>query len=179
MTPFTRRNILKGAIAAAGAAAVAPSLVAPAHAAGPSGVALVRNRLTLPSGIATGDVTSDSAVLWSRASGAGRMTAVLRAVDDAGQVLSGRGAFERVLRGPRATQASDFTAKIHAGNRPSNNRFSLEISFEDDGGAAGETVRGGFRTAPDTGTVNGKGRTGGTGNGGDVPASSAQSFVWT
>ena len=27
MTPFTRRNVLKGAIAAAGAAAVAPSLV--------------------------------------------------------------------------------------------------------------------------------------------------------
>lgn len=30
-------------------------------------------RLTLPSGFATGDVTSHSAVLWSRASGAGRL----------------------------------------------------------------------------------------------------------
>ncbi|MCU1517352.1 MAG: alkaline phosphatase, partial [Pseudarthrobacter sp.] len=175
---ISRRTIVKSSVVAAALASV-PAANASAATQSPAGVALVRNRLTLPSGIATGDVTSDSAVLWSRASGAGRMTAVLRAVDDGGQVLRGRGAFERVLRGPRATQASDFTAKIHAGNLPSNTRFALEISFEDDGGAAGETVSGSFRTAPDAGTVNGKGRTGGTSNGGDVPASYGQSFVWT
>jgi hypothetical protein len=165
----SRRTVVKGSVLAAALASVPAGAQAGTT---PSGVALVRNRLTLPSGIATGDVTSDSAVLWSRASGAGRMTAVLRAVDDGGQVLRGRGAFERVLRGPRATQASDFTAKIHAGNLPSNTRFALDISFEDDGGAAGETVRGSFRTAPDAGTINGTGRTGGTSSGGDVPASS-------
>ncbi|NUS37053.1 MAG: alkaline phosphatase, partial [Pseudarthrobacter sp.] len=151
-SPVSRRTLVKGTVAAAALASAAPA----AYAATPrqsAGVALVRNRLTLPSGIATGDVTSNSAVLWSRASGAGRMTAILRAVDDGGEVLRGRGAFERVLRGPRATQASDFTAKIHAGNLPANTRFALEISFEDDGGAAGETVRGSFRTAPDAGTV--------------------------
>ncbi|MBX7444821.1 MULTISPECIES: alkaline phosphatase [unclassified Arthrobacter] len=175
----SRRTVVKGSILAA-ALASAPSAANAGTPLGQStGVALVRNRLTLPSGIATGDVTSDTAVLWSRASGAGRMTAVLRAVDDGGEVLRGRGAFERVLRGPRATQASDFTAKIHAGNLPSNTRFALEISFEDEAGAAGETVRGSFRTAPDAGSVNGKGRTGDTSNGGDVPASSGQSFVWT
>ena len=181
---LSRRTIVKGSILAAALASVPATAQAGAAQAGtvrqsPAGVALVRNRLTLPSGMATGDVTSDSAVLWSRSSGAGRMTAVLRAVDDGGAILRGRGAFERTLRGPRATQASDFTAKIHAGNLPSNTRFALEISFEDDGGAAGETVRGTFRTAPDAGTYNGKGRTGGTSNGGEVPSSSAQSFVWT
>ena len=185
MTDISRRTIVKGsvlaaALASAPAAANAANTATPAAPTrSPAGVALVRNRLTLPSGIATGDVTSDSAVLWSRSSEAGRMTAVLRAVDDGGAVLRGRGAFERVIRGPRATQASDFTAKIHAGNLPSNTRFALEISFEDDGGATSETVGGTFRTAPDRGVVNGKGRTGGTGNGGDVPASYAQSFVWT
>src|SRR6476620_5303365 len=107
MTPFTRRNILKGAIAAAGAAAVAPSLVAPTHAARPSGVALVRNRLTLPSGIATGDVTADSGVLWSRASGPGRLVASLLAVDDDGSPLRGGRAFRRVLRGGAASEATD------------------------------------------------------------------------
>jgi len=141
----SRRTIVKSSVLAAALASVPAANASAAPA--PSGIALVRNRLTLPSGIATGDVTCDSAVLWSRASGAGRMTAVLRAVDDGGPVLRGRGAFERVLRGPRATQASDFTAKIHAGNLPSNTRFALEISFEDDGGAAGETVSGTFRTA--------------------------------
>ncbi|WP_018761711.1 alkaline phosphatase D family protein [Arthrobacter sp. 135MFCol5.1] len=178
-TTVSRRTVVKGSVLAAALASVPAAAQAAETGQSPAGVALVRNRLTLPSGIATGDVTSDSAVLWSRASGAGRMTAVLRAVDDGGQVLRGRGAFGRVLRGPRATQASDFTAKIHAGNLPSNTRFALEISFEDDGGAASETVLGSFRTAPDTGTVNGKGRTGGVGNSGDVPASFAQSFVWT
>ena len=178
----SRRTIVKGSVLAAALAAVPAAAQAGTDQAAPhntGGVALVRNRLTLPSGIATGDVTSDSAVLWSRASESGRMTAILRAVDDGGEVLRGRGAFERVLRGPRATQASDFTAKIHAGNLPSNTRFALDISFEDDGGAAGESVRGTFRTAPDAGTYNGRGRTGDSSNGGAAPSSSAQSFVWT
>ncbi|MFM9275128.1 alkaline phosphatase, partial [Pseudarthrobacter sp. NKDBFgelt] len=89
----SRRTIVKGsvltaALAAVPAAAQAGTVPAAPHNAG--GVALVRNRLTLPSGFATGDVTSDSAVLWSRASGSGRMTAILRAVDDGGEVLRGR-----------------------------------------------------------------------------------------
>ncbi|MET3175661.1 UNVERIFIED_ORG: alkaline phosphatase D [Arthrobacter sp. UYCu721] len=176
MTDISRRTIVKGSVLAAALAAAPAAAAANAGSfpAGRTGIPLVRNRLTLPSGIATGDVTSDSAVLWSRSSAAGRMAATLRAVDDGGTVLSGRGAFERTLRGPRATQASDFTAKIHAGNLPSNTRFALEISFEDDGGAAGETVKGTFRTAPEARSHNGEGRTGG-----DLPTSYAQSFVWT
>ncbi|WP_426987771.1 alkaline phosphatase D family protein [Pseudarthrobacter sp. Y6] len=174
MTDISRRTIVKGSVLAAALAAAPAAANASSFPAGRTGIPLVRNRLTLPSGIATGDVTSDSAVLWSRSSAAGRMAATLRAVNDGGTVLSGRGAFERTLRGPRATQASDFTAKIHAGNLPSNTRFALEISFEDDGGAAGETVKGTFRTAPDAGSHNGEGRTGG-----DLPTSYAQSFVWT
>lgn len=172
MTDISRRTIVKGSVLAAALAAT--PAVAQAAAPAVAGVALVRNRLTLPSGIATGDVTSDSAVLWSRASGPGRMLATLRAVDDGGAVLSGKGAFERTLCGPRATQASDFTAKIHAGHLPANTRFALEISFEDQDGAAGETINGTFRTAPDAGTANGNGRAQG-----DTTPSSVQSFVWT
>ena len=176
MTDISRRTIVKSSVlAAAFAAAPAAAQASPR----PSGVPLVRNRLTLPSGIATGDVTPDSAVLWSRASDTGRMTATLRAVDDAGAVLRGPGAFERSLRGPRATQASDFTAKIHADKLPANTRFAVEISFEDDGGAAGETVNGTFRTAPNGSGNNGSGNTGNGNTGGDSSSSSLQSFVWT
>ena len=167
MTPFTRRNILKGAIAAAGAAAVAPSLVAPAHAARPSGVALVRNRLTLPSGIATGDVTADSGVLWSRASGPGRLVASLLAVDDGGSPLRGGRAFRRVLRGTKASEATDFTSKINARDLPAGTRFALTMHFEDPEGHAGETARGSFSTAPGTGGI----------MSGSTPR--RQSFVWT
>lgn len=167
MTPFTRRNILKGALAAAGAAAVDPSLVAPAHAARPSGVALVRNRLTLPSGIATGDVTADSGVLWSRASGPGRLVASLLAVDDGGSPLRGGRAFQRVLRGTAASEATDFTSKISARDLPAGTRFALTMHFEDPDGHAGETARGSFSTAPGTGTLS-SGRT-----------PRRQSFVWS
>ena len=175
---ISRRSLVKGSVLAAALA----SIPVAGHAAptrSPAGVALVRHRLTLPSGIASGDVTSDSAVLWARSSAPGQMRAVLRAIDDGGELLRGRGAFERSLRGPRATQASDLTAKIHAGHLPANTRFALEISFEDDGGAAGEAVAGTFRTAPDGNTHSGRGRGGGRGRKGDAPSSSAQSFVWT
>lgn len=167
MTPFTRRHILKGALAAAGAAAVAPAIAAAAHAARPSGVALVRNRLALPSGIATGDVTADSGVLWSRASGPGRLVASLLAVDDDGSPLRGGRAFQRVLRGTAASDATDFTSKINATHLPAGTRFALAMHFEDAEGNAGETARGSFTTAPGTGAL----RSGGTPR--------RQSFVWS
>ena len=167
MTAFTRRNVLKGALAAAGAAAVVPVTQGAAHAARPAGVALVRNRLTLPSGIATGDVTTDSGVLWSRASGPGRLVASLLAVDDDGSPLRGGGAFQRVLRGSAASDATDFTSRINADHLPAGTRFALTMHFEDADGYAGETAQGSFSTAPGTGLIN-SGR-----------ASRRQSFVWT
>lgn len=167
MTAFTRRNVLKGALAAAGAAAVVPAPLStgstPAHA----GVALVRNRLTLPSGIATGDVTTDSGVLWSRASGPGRLVAGLLAVDDDGAPLRGGRAFQRVLRGSAASEATDFTSRINAEHLPSGTRFALTLHFEDAEGNAGETAQGSFSTAPGTGLIS-SGR-----------AARKQSFVWT
>ena len=177
MTSFTRRNVLKGAIAAAGAAVVVPGT---AHAARPSGVTLVRNRLTLPSGIATGDVTTDSGVLWSRASGPGRLVANLLAVDDGGSPLRGRGAFQRVLRGTAASEATDFTARINARELPAGTRFALTMHFEDADGNAGETAQGSFSTAPDTRGTNRDGNRGGdNGDGNRGRASRGQSFVWT
>lgn len=171
MTAFTRRNVLKGAIAAAGAAAVAPSLVVPAHAARPSAVPLVRNRLTLPSGISTGDVTTNSGVLWSRASGAGRLVASLVAVDKDGSALRGSRAFNRVLRGTTASDATDFTSKIAARDLLAGTRFALTMHFEDPDGNAGETARGSFSTAPGSKANSVWSRSGGTKRG--------QSFVWT
>lgn len=172
MTDFTRRTLVKTSLAGLTLAGLAGG-TAPAYAAIP----LVRKRLTIPTGIATGDVTTDSAVLWSRASGPGRMTATLQAVDSAGEILRGRYGFSRTIRGPLATEASDFTAKIQANGLPAGTRFALELGFEDENGSS-ETVRGTFSTAP--GSVNGK-NDGGTedARGGGSPSSSSQSFVWT
>ncbi|MFJ4027208.1 alkaline phosphatase D family protein [Paenarthrobacter sp. NPDC089989] len=174
MTDLSRRTLVKSSLAGLTLAGLVTAGT-PANAA-PKAVPLVRKRLTLPTGIATGDVTTDSAVLWSRASGPGRLTATLRAIDDAGEILRGRYGFSRTIRGPLATEASDFTAKIHAKGLPAGTRFKLELNFEDESGP-GEALQGTFRTAPGTNKAN----DGGTqdARGGGRPASYSQSFVWT
>ncbi|NKX56384.1 alkaline phosphatase D family protein [Arthrobacter mobilis] len=161
MTIISRRSLVLSTVAAAGAMAVA----APASAATrPGAVPLLRRRLSLPSGIATGDVTSNSAVLWSRASGPGRLVATIRRTDPDGQVLKGKDAFERVLRSTWAGSHTDFTAKIQAQGLPAGSRFQLTLRFEDDNGVLGEAAHGSFTTAGGpSGSRNGRG----------------QSFVWT
>ncbi len=103
-----RRTLLKGAAAASLAAAVS-AITPPAASAAPARPAPSHPgaaRLTLPSGLQTGDVTMDSGVLWSRASGEGRLHAVLHALDREGRRLTssskGRGQDSEplVLRGP-------------------------------------------------------------------------------
>ncbi len=172
MPEISRRSLVLGAFAAAGtvAAGAAPASAVSRPSAG--GVPLVRKRLTLPSGIATGDVTSGSAVLWSRASGPGRLIATLRTTDDDGRVLRGKGAFERVLRSGWATEESDFTAKIDARKLPSGSRFQLSLRFEDEHGVPGEVVHGSFTTPDGPGAL-------GRGQGRGPQHQRGQSFVWT
>lgn len=176
MTDLSRRTLVKTSLTTLALTGIATTASTPASAAPaftPSAIPLVRNRLTLPSGIATGDVTTDSAVLWSRASGSGRLTARLQAVDSAGEILRGRYGFSRTIQGPLATESSDFTAKIHAKGLPAGTRFALELNFEDENGP-GEAVKGTFRTATDTA----KGGAEDAPEGGRSPSYS-QSFVWT
>lgn len=167
MTDFSRRSMFTVAIAAAGLAIAAPGAARAAQAARPAAIPLVRNRLTLPSGISTGDVTTDSGVLWSRASGQGLLVATLRAVDNGGSPLAGGRAFERVLRGSLASEATDFTSKINPRDLPSGTHFALSLQFEDADGNLGEAAQGSFSTAPGQGRL----------SSGTAPR--RQSFVWT
>ncbi|GAA3324302.1 alkaline phosphatase D family protein [Paeniglutamicibacter sulfureus] len=161
-----RRSLLKGA--AALSALAATTLAAPSALAAPrpSAVPLATRRLVLPSGISTGDVSTNSAVLWSRASGPGRLHAVLRAADEQGNPLKGRFARKVEFIGSQAHAGTDFTAKIHARGLPAGTRFDLELYFEDEAGRRSERGNGSFTTAP----APGRGRN---------RESAAQSFVWT
>ena len=170
MTDLSRRTLVKTSLTGLALAGLATGTAAPA----PAAIPLVRKRLTLPTGIATGDVTTDSAVLWSRASGPGRLSARLQAVDSAGEILRGRYGFSRTIQGPLATEASDFTAKIHAKGLPAGTRFALELNFEDENGL-GDSVKGTFTTAPDSSGNGGPEDP----RGGGRPSSASQSFVWT
>ncbi|GAA1490480.1 alkaline phosphatase D family protein [Brachybacterium sacelli] len=169
LTSPNRRTLLKGAAAAALATSLPVAGSASAAPATPPGP--VGSRLTLPSGLQTGDVTSRSAVLWSRASGAGRLHAVLHALDSQGERLTGNGRRRGkgrghdgrpiTLRGPWATADTDFTARISAEGLPSGTTFETELFFEDENGQRSEVGAGRFSTAP------GKRSDG------------AQTFVWT
>lgn len=163
MTNISRRNLLTGALGAGALGLVGPTGAALAS----SSPRLVRSRLGLTSGFSMGDVSTNSAVLWARSSGEGRLRAQLRAVDETGQIIRGRGSFARTLRGAQATEASDFTAKISAAHLPAGTRFSVSIGFEDENGTVGETEQGWFSTAP---SLNGRR---------NHEAARAQSFVWS
>src|SRR6266508_685672 len=130
--PFTRRTLLQGGAAALAAAGASSAAALPASAA----AALLRNRITLPSGVQSGDVTTDSAVLWARASEPGRLVA---------RVTSGR--YVRELTGPWAAEASDLTAKLAVSGLAPGREYAVELAFEDSDGNPGETQIASFTTA--------------------------------
>jgi alkaline phosphatase D len=97
---LSRRHLLTGA-AATGAALTLPPLSGRA-AALPTVVR--RDRLGLPSGIASGDVTPHSAVLWSRTDRPARMVVELTSRGDFSDAIR--------LRGPVTGPDADFTAQL-------------------------------------------------------------------
>lgn len=152
---LSRRLALKGAIglagAAAGAAAASAATAASANAAAYTPTPLLRQRLTLPSGLAIGEVNSSSAVLWARASGAGKLLATLTEMDSDGMPRTGRFAHKRVIRGrwntPQAATAnSDFTAKLWASALKPGTKYRVDLQFEDESGQLSEVETGSFGT---------------------------------
>lgn len=132
--PLHRRQLLRGT--AAGALALTVSAGVPFAAARTSSPALVRNRIKLASGVQSGDVTTDTAVLWARASRPGRLVA---------RVTSGQ--LTREVAGAWATEASDLTAKIALHRLAPSREYAVELAFEDEDGNRGEVGNATFRTA--------------------------------
>lgn len=129
------QHLLRRTLLAGTAAAVTGLAVADSSAASPS-AGLVRRRLTLTSGVQSGDVTSRGAVLWARSSGRGRLVA---------DIVSGRR--RQRLRGPWATDATDHTAKLVLDRLAPGREYDVRLGFEDEHGLLGETGRLSFRTA--------------------------------
>ena len=142
MPEISRRVVLSTTVAAAGAAALQPSAVA-------APFQVHRSRPLLPSGVASGDVTTNSAVIWARADRPSRMVATLR----------GPGRSRRTVRGPWVTPGTDHTGKIDLRHLAPGRRHEIEVAFDDEEGRRGQTADLTFTTAP-------RGRSG-------------QSFVWT
>ncbi|GAB2449264.1 alkaline phosphatase D family protein [Nocardioides hungaricus] len=135
-----RRTLLRAGGLAAGTLATGALAGSP----GASAAGLVSRRLELPSGVQSGDVTTRGAVLWARSSGPGRLIAQVG---------------HRRIVGPRASAASDFTAKIALQGLAPGREYAVRLSFEDDHGRRGESQVASFAT------------------GSERPA--ATSFVWS
>ena len=134
---FCRR--LAGASAAAGSSlAMMPSLVLPRRAFG----IVNADRPTVTDGVASGDVTADSAIIWSRTD---RPAAMIVEYDTSDTFRDAK----RVI-GPAALEVTDFTAKAPLTRLPAAERIFYRVSFQDlsSSRSVSEPVVGSFRTAP-------------------------------
>ncbi len=96
----------------------------------------------LSKGVASGDITSNSAIVWSASDRAGRMEVDWDTSD------SFRNA-RRVI-GPDAVSRNGFTARIDLQNLPADTRIFYRVAFENlDDFSLSEPVIGSFKTAPD------------------------------
>ncbi len=133
MTNVTRRTLLRAGGIGAGVAVA--GLTAPA-------VALAgRARPVLTHGVQTGDVTTDGAMLWTRADRPARMLVE----------VSRDPSFQhaRRIRGPVLTPETDGTGKLRLDHLPPGCDVHYRVVAEDlDGRTRGEALTGSFRTAP-------------------------------
>lgn len=164
MTGIGRRDFIKGAIGGAGASLVAscaepldPEVRVPkgaesvGRAPATTTVAVARAPAVIPPesarpiisyGVQSGEVTEETAMIWSRSDRLARMV-VEWATDPSFKDA-------RRVPGPVATAATDFTAKVELRGLPPGARLHYRVRFEvpDDPSVASEPSIGSLKTAP-------------------------------
>ena len=139
----TRRTLLRCSALAGGALAVDTLL--PARGFAQQRAAVItsdRTRPTLPSGVQSGDLAGDRAILWARADRPARMMvdwATTESFTDA-----------KTVAGPAALEEGDFTAKLDLAGLPAGQKIHYRVRFIDlaDHTLASEPVAGSFWTPP-------------------------------
>jgi alkaline phosphatase D len=140
---MTRRGFLSALTMAGAHALVQP--MSTAWAQGNKAPALVTSdnmRPGIPYGVASGDITHHSAIIWSRADRPARLMveyATTESMRDAHRIP-----------GPAALEATDFTAKLDLIGLPAGQRIFYRVYFEDLATPKhySEPVTGSFLTAP-------------------------------
>src|SRR5262245_35880077 len=140
-TSFTRRSFLTtSALGAAGL--VLPRGPVWAQGSAPATVTPDSARPKMPSGVMTGDITADRAIVWSRADRPARLL-----VD-----YSMSESFRDVRRvvGPAALGDSDFTARVDLRGLPAGQEVFCRVYFQDlaDPRVMSAPLTSRFRTAP-------------------------------
>ncbi|GAB4195630.1 MAG: alkaline phosphatase [Coleofasciculaceae cyanobacterium] len=99
-------------------------------------------RPTIPYGVASGDITNGSAMIWSRCDRAAKMIVEY----DTSELFRNA---KRIL-GPAALETSDYTARINLTNLPPGQQIFYRVTFQDlaDTNLYSIPVTGTFRTPP-------------------------------
>jgi alkaline phosphatase D len=127
----------------AGGSVIAADLFSKTGVAQPAPGIITSDRMRpgIPYGVATGDVTKGSAIIWSRSDRPARMI-VDYSLDES---------FRKVRRitGPAALETSDYTARIDLKGLPDGRQIFYRVSFQDldNSNVFSESVAGTFRTA--------------------------------
>ena len=127
----SRRTFLSTTLKAAGGYALAPALIRQDAA-----------RPGIPFGTASGDVTRDRAIIWSRTDRPSRMLVEWSTTDSFQNV--------RRVRGPQTTDATGYTARVDVTGIPPGQRIFYRVQFEDLADARNLSVpaTGSFLSAP-------------------------------
>jgi alkaline phosphatase D len=98
------------------------------------------DRPQIACGLASGDVSTDSAVVWARADRPARMQVEFSTVES----------FKTIIRvaSSEALPESDFTSKVLLEGLPAGQDIFYRVRFEAESGVSGEAQIGHFRTAP-------------------------------
>ena len=130
--PLTRRRFLQLSAAGAALTAAEPAAAAPAVRRD------VAARPVITSGVQSGDVEPDRAVVWCRTDRPAQLRVRYGTTDQ----LTGA----RTRVSDPATAADDFTARLDLTGLPPGQRIVYEAQFEAAGGERSEPIRGSFRT---------------------------------
>jgi alkaline phosphatase D len=99
-------------------------------------------RPAIPYGVASGDVTANAAIIWSRTDRPGRMIVDYATTDSFNDL--------KRIAGPEALAASDFTARVELTDLPPGQEVFYRVVFQAlaDGKSLSAPVIGRLRTAP-------------------------------
>ncbi|GAB1540538.1 alkaline phosphatase [Scytonema sp. NUACC21] len=135
-----RQFLIRSAITSGGI--IATNVLSKSQVFGQAPAIIKSNRPTIPYGVASGDISGNRAVIWSRSDKPAKLI-VEYSLDE-----TLRNA-QRVT-GPNALEVSDYTAKVYLKNLPSAQKIFYRVIFQDldDTSKYSEPAIGSFRTPP-------------------------------
>ncbi|MBW4612444.1 MAG: alkaline phosphatase D family protein [Desmonostoc vinosum HA7617-LM4] len=137
-----RQFLLSSALTAGGI--ISTNLISKSRvfAQAPAIITSDKMRPGIPYGIATGDISDDSVIIWSRSDRPAKMIVEYSTSESFRNV-------QRVF-GPNALENSDFTARLNLKKLPPDQQIFYRVIFQDldDNNTYSVPVNGTFRTAP-------------------------------